>query len=297
MSSAGLLLIVLSAWDSTPVWIGLRFFIGISFGTITTSCETLINRVSTERNRGRNLGLYAFAFSLSLMTAPAALWLLKFGIWIPFVSAGAVCFAVSLLIYMTIPHMQEDLPEAALDFRLVRRIELSLTTNGMAGFMEGALIALIPVYSLRQGFDMGQTAVLLSAFMFGHGGGPLLIGTLADRLRLRRVLALVYGLGAAVFVLIILLPSPLTLTVLLLFAGASVGALYPLAVGLIGEVLPSAELPRGNAMTTFAYGIGSIMGPLVPALVMHVTAPASLFVVSAALYLIVLVNMGVGKHS
>jgi MFS family permease len=297
MCSAGILLVALSAWDSTPVWIGLRFIIGISFGAITTSCETVINRVSTDRNRGRNLGLYAFAFSLSLIAAPAAIWLLKFGIWVPFVAAGAVCFAVSVLIFVTIPHMQEESPETALDFNLARRIELSLTTNGMAGFMEGALIALIPVYSLRQGFDMSQTAILLSAFMIGHGGGPPIIGTLADRLGLRRVLALVYGLGAVVFMVIILNPAYMTLTVLLVFAGASVGALYPLAVGMIGEVLPSSELPRGNAMTTFAYGIGSILGPLLPALIMHVTAPASLFIVSATLYLIVLVSMGARKRT
>jgi MFS family permease len=78
---------------------------------------------------------------------------------------------------------------------------------------------------------------------------------------------------------------------LLLLAGASVGALYPLAVGLIGEVLSSSELPRGNAMTTFAYGIGSIIGPFLPALIMHLTIPKSLFVVAAILYIVVFVIM------
>ena len=80
-------------------------------------------------------------------------------------------------------------------------------------------------------------------------------------------------------------------------AGASVGALYPLAVGLIGEVLESNELPRGNALTTFAYGIGSIVGPFVPALVMHVTVPKSLFVIAAILYGIVLVTMSIHRGS
>ena len=87
MFGAGMLMIALALWTSLPVWIALRFIIGISFGAITTSCETLINRISTEKNRGRNLGFYAFAFSLSLMIAPMALWVLKFGIWIPFVKA------------------------------------------------------------------------------------------------------------------------------------------------------------------------------------------------------------------
>ena len=297
MFGAGVLMIALALWASIPVWIALRFIMGIAFGAITTSCETLINRVSTERNRGRNLGFYAFAFSLSLMIAPIALWLLKFGVWVPFVTGGIICFAATLLVSITIPHVREEIPESSFDLHLVRRITLSLTTNFMAGFMEGALIALIPVYALRQSFNTGQTGMLLFAFMLGHGGGPPLIGILADRVGLRRILALVYGLGTISFIVILLFPAHMTLTILLILAGASVGALYPLAVGLIGEVLSSSELPRGNAMTTFAYGLGSIIGPLFPALIMHVTVPKSLFVVSAILYIIVLIVLGVQKRS
>jgi len=79
--------------------------------------------------------------------------------------------------------------------------------------------------------------------------------------------------------------------VLLALAGSSVGVLYPLAVGLLPEALSSAELPRGNAMTTFCYGLGSIVGPFVPSLIMHVTIPQSLFAVAAALYIAVLLWM------
>jgi MFS family permease len=166
----------------------------------------------------------------------------------------------------------------------------------MAGFMEGALIALIPLFSLRLGFTTGQTGILLFAFMLGHGGGPPIIGLLADRCGLRKILGMVYGVGTVLFLMILLFPAHISLVVLLGLAGASVGALYPLAVGLIGEVLESKELPRGNALTTFAYGIGSIIGPFVPALIMHVTVPKSLFVVAATLYGIVLVAMSVRRQ-
>jgi MFS family permease len=88
----------------------------------------------------------------------------------------------------------------------------------------------------------------------------------------------------------------MALTVMLVFAGASVGVLYPLAVGLLAQVLTSAELPRGNAMTTFCYGIGSIIGPFFPALIMHVTAPASLFIIAALFYTVVLFFMAARKQ-
>lgn len=297
MFLAGCLMVALSLFTSLFSWIALRLMIGFAFGAITTSCETLINRVSTEQNRGRNLGLYAFAFSSSLMIAPLALWLLTFGVGLPFVIGGVICFAVTVLVCRTIPAAPEELPASSFDLNLVRRITLSLATNFMAGFMEGALIALIPLYALRQGFSTGETGMLLFAFMLGHGGGPPLIGLLADRLGLRRILAMVYGGGTAIFLAIIFGPTHVSVTVLLILAGASVGALYPLAVGLIGEVLVSSELPRGNALTTFAYGVGSIIGPFIPALIMHLTVPKSLFVIAATLYIIVLLAMNVHKRS
>ena len=74
----------------------------------------------------------------------------------------------------------------AIDLHFVRRIGLSLAAMLMAGFMEGALISLIPVWALRQGFTEVQAGVLLFAFMFGHGTMPPLMGMLGDRFGLRR---------------------------------------------------------------------------------------------------------------
>jgi MFS family permease len=251
----------------------------------------LINRASTEKNRGKNLGLYAFAFSFSLMVTPVALWLVAFGMAVPFIVGGLACFASAFTIKGAFPGGHQIPAAAATLSRLFKTISLSLTTNFIAGFMEGSLIALIPLYTLREGFDATQTGLLLTAFMIGHGGSPPLIGILGDRIGLRRVLALIYVLGIMVFITIVFSSFRMGLALPLLLAGMSVGALYPLAVGLIGERLPSEDLPRGNAMITAAYGVGSILGPLVPALIMHVTAPRSLFVISAFLYISVLIVM------
>jgi len=282
----------LGAWVSLPPWIALRFILGISFACVFTSCETLINRLCTDENRGKVLGFYAFAFSLSLMLGPIGLWLLKIGIWAPFLAAGIISCAASACVLKSIPHVAEDPSGLSFDLHLVRRIWVSLSTMLMAGFMEGALITLIPIYTLRYGFSPDQTGILLFSFMLGHGGMPPVIGIVGDRVGLKRVLSMTYCLGTVTFAAILFFPHSMALTLMLVLGGASVGALYPLAVGLLPGVLTSAELPRGNAMTTFCYGIGSIVGPFFPAVIMHVTAPKGLFVIAALLYGIVLVTMG-----
>jgi MFS family permease len=289
---SGFFMVMLAVFTSVPAWIAVRCALGISFGAVIISSEVLINRCSSDENRGRNLGLYAFAFSFSLMITPIALWLVTFGTGVPFISGALACFAAALSMRMPI-RAERDKQSAAPSRiqRLFTRISLSLLTNFIAGFMEGSLIALIPLYTLREGFSASQTGILLSGFMIGHGGGPPVIGLLADRIGLRRVLAIVYILGFAVFMVILTSTFRMGLIVPLLLAGMSVGALYPLAVGLIGERLPSDDLPRGNAMITSAYGVGSILGPFIPAIIMHETTPRSLFIISAFLYMVVLIIM------
>jgi len=292
LTVSGVLMVILALFTSVPIWIALRFALGITFGAVIISSEVLINLVSSDDNRGRNLGLYAFAFSFSLMITPVALWLVTFGTGVPFIFGGLACLAAAFFMRTTIRVDRRDTSAApSLVQRLFTRISLSLMTNFIAGFMEGSLIALIPLYALREGFNPVQTGILLSAFMIGHGGSPPFIGMLADRIGLRRVLALVYLLGIAVFVIIVAGTFRMGLALPLMLAGMSVGALYPLAVGIIGERLSSEDLPRGNAMITAAYGMGSILGPLLPSIIMHVTAPRSLFIISAFLYVVVLIVM------
>lgn len=292
MLLAGICMASLGLWVYVPAWLCVRFVLGIAFAAIFTSAETILNRMCTDSNRGRVLGLYAFAFSAALMIGPAGLWLLKLGAWAPFLAAGGICLASAAVVFASVPHLDEVPDALRLDRQLTRRIWVSLSAMLMAGFMEGALIALIPLYTLREGFTTEQTGVLLFSFMLGHGGMPPLIGILGDRIGLRRVLGISYALGAISLTGVLLLPATMMLTAIFVVCGASVGALYPLAVGLLGIELTSAELPRGNALTTFCYGLGSTVGPLIPALIIHVTAPAGLFAVTAALFAAVLAAMG-----
>jgi MFS family permease len=281
---SGLMLVLIGVKVWLPLWFVLRFILGVAAATAFTSAEILINRISTDANRGRNLGLYGFAFSLSMMIGPFALWLLQFGVWLPFLLAGLFCVSMAPVVYAAIPEYKEEPEQLKIDFHFVRRIRVSMIAMVMAGFMEGGLIALIPVYALRQGFTESQTGLLLAAFMVGHGSFPPLIGILGDRIGLSRVLLITYGLGAASFSAVLCMPATMAIAVVFACGGAAVGALYPLAVGLLAGVLSFDELPRGNALTTFSYGMGSIFGPFIPAVIMHVSSPASLFIVAAALY-------------
>jgi MFS family permease len=292
LSVTGICMLLLGSTFSLPLWFVVRFFLGIGFGAIFTSCETLINRLSTDKNRGKNLGLYGLAFSVALMAGPAGLWMLSFGTWLPFTVTGALCLFVATTTFRSVPVVQEHPPALRFDRAFVKKLRVSLAAMIMAGFMEGAMISLIPIYAIRTGFDPVQVGLLLLGFMLGHGALTPLLSALGDRLGLRTMVMVTYVLGIISFAAVFIIPPTMWLMPVLIFAGASVGTLYPLGVGMLAECTEPEELARGNAMTTFCYGLGSIVGPFVPAVVIHVfDAPASLFVVAAVLYITVFLWM------
>jgi MFS family permease len=288
----GMCMLALGTTVSLPLWFIIRFFMGIGFGAIFTSCETMINRLSTEKNRGRNLGLYGLAFSIALMAGPAGVWMVSFGAWVPFVAAGILFLVVAAIGLKAIPFVKEHSPDLRFDRAFVRRLRVSLAAMIMCGFMEGALIALIPIYALRSGFDSTQVGLLLFGFMIGHGALTPALSSLGDRLGLRSMLMVAYGLGIISFGTVLMMKPGMWLMPVLVLGGASVGALYPLGVGLLAEFTEPGELARGNALTTFCYGLGSIAGPFCPAIIMHIlNTPGSLFVVVLVMYLAVFIWM------
>ena len=279
----------LSLWFYIPFWLLLRFIMGVALAAVFTASETMINRNSRVEDRGRTLGLYGMAFSLSFMFGPLGLMMLHFGIWLPFIAGALVCLVPALLFLRSLPGTMLKTPEAGRKGTIIiRHISLSLSTMFLAGFMETALLVLIPLYTLRQGFSTGETGLLLFFFLVGHGCMPLLSGIAADRWGFPRTLAAVITFGIPAFTLVPYVSNMYLLVLLLIVCGASVGPLYPLSIGLLANILTYDELPRGNAMTTFSYGLGSVLGPIIPAFVMYFTGVSALFLVAALVYIIFL---------
>ena len=289
---AGLLLTVvavgaLSLWIYLPYWVLLRFILGIGMAAVFTASETLINRCCNEGNRGRTLGLYGMAFSLSFMFGPLGLFMLHYGYRLPFIAGALVCLVPTLIVLRFLPLSGAELPiKKGTGKILVRRISLSLSTMLLAGFMEGTLLVLIPLFTLRQGFSMGETGVLLFSFLLGHGCMPLATGFACDHWGFPRTLSAVVMGGIPAFILVPFTSQYIALILLFVVCGASVGSLYPISIGLLADVLTPTELPRGNAMTTFCYGLGSVLGPVATAFVMHFIGVSSLFFVAGFVYII-----------
>ena len=116
--------------------------------------------------------------------------------------------------------------------------------------------------SIQSTFDASRTdlAVLVAVFTVSSSATQPMIGAVAERLGLRRVLAVGVALGAVAMSLVGVAPGLGVLALLLALAGLGSAALHPAAMSVVGS--PAATNP-GLAVGLFTAGgmVGFALGP------------------------------------
>jgi multidrug resistance protein len=80
-----------------------RILDGITGGNISTA-QAYIADITTQENRAKGMGLIGAAFGIGFIFGPAIGGILsQWGVHVPFLFAGALCFANALLLYFTLP--------------------------------------------------------------------------------------------------------------------------------------------------------------------------------------------------
>jgi MFS family permease len=136
--------------------------------------------------------------------------------------------------------------------------------------------------------QQGATAVslVLLAAAIPRFLGPL-AGALADRVPVRRLMALCEIGQAAVFTAVAVLMPPLpVLLVLVLVSSAFATALLPAGRGVVPRLVPDAELGRANALLGMAFTVQLAVGPVVGGVLTEIAGPRVAFAVNAASFLL-----------
>src|SRR5262245_15442049 len=245
-------------------WCAIRFVIGLAGAVHWITSETWINLMATSRSRGRVMGLYASVMAFGFVLGPLIINVTGIDGWIPFVAVSAalvvallpVAFARQLAPAVS-GHGASGVSDSCAAAPTVILAAL------VAGFVDAGLFTQIPIYELRAGFDREIAASSLSIFMAGNLVLQLPLGWLADHSTRRGLLLLsagVVALGAMVYPLL-LGSEPWLWAMMFIWGGVSWG-IYTLALGLMGERFPAAELAAANAAFVMMYEVGSFFGPI-----------------------------------
>ncbi len=267
-------------------WGALRFVEGFCMAGLFICVESWLNDSATAQTRGKVLALYMVflysgqavgQFMLNLHDASGLLLFMLISI---LVSVAVIPVALARVSPPILPHVE------GLSFRRLYQVSpLGIVGTISSGLVLGSFYSLAPVFTGQIGLDLSQTALFMSAVIFGGVVLQLPIGRLSDVFDRRMVI--VCTLAA------IALVSAGTITALqfgngvvylaaFVFGGFSF-ALYPLCVAHTNDHVRPEERVSASGGLILAYSAGATLGPLFSSVVMTGTGPTGLFAFTGGL--------------
>lgn len=292
LAVGGVTLVGFTLGDSYTLWLALRFMLGLVVTVSFVLSEFWITTWAPDGRQGLAIGLYAASLGAGFAVGPVILaWVGTSGN-LPFY-VGAALFAAAAGPLALNARGAPPLEVRSRKPLLTVLLEAPAAT--LAALLQGAIevagMSLLPVYALRVGLGVTESALLASLFILGNSALQLPLGVLADRFDRRKLLL---GLGLVGFVGAVVLGEAgvahlRVFEILLLLWGGIVGALYPVGLSQLAAMYRGPDLASANSAFVMAYALGMLAGPPLIGAGLDVS-PAGFFwtvAVLLALYLMV----------
>jgi len=266
-------------WGGGPAgWFGLRLANGVAAALSLIPLETYVNRSSAPDRRAWNFGLYAVCIASGVALGNlVALQMAASRPRLAFLAGGAAALAASGVVAWWRPAVPPGGGEGRAAPRLAGNF-LAFGSGWSQGFLEGCMVALLPIYLLSGGLSEGVASWLMGGLVLGATLAQAPVAWLADRLGRAAVLA-ACNLVALLGVCCLLWTGGVVWLACWLFAvGACSGAFYPLGLALLGERTPPEAMSRAGSWFLAINCLGSVAGPVVAGAAMERFGRAALVV-------------------
>ena len=277
---SGVFVIGLSLDDSLWLWFPLRFCMGFSGGMHWVGSEAWINEMAPEQHRGRIVGAYATIWSMGIAAGPLILKFIGVDGALPFIVSGCLMAGAALPL-LVVPKVENNhiAPARHLVLRMVYIAPVAMGAGFFSGFLETAVLALLPVYALHSGIETAYALILVSLFAVGSFACQPFIGWIADKVTFKTIAIFVAAVSSLVVLFIpFYLHSPILTGSLLFVWGGSVGGYYTLGLLNVGQCFKGSDLTAASSMFLMAYTAGMVVGPLFCSASMQVAGPSGFWV-------------------
>ncbi|MEO9174931.1 MAG: MFS transporter [Gaiellales bacterium] len=286
-------LAAIAAWRSELAWFPLRLLLGATINGVFVCSETWLNQAAPEHLRGRVLGAYATTLSAGIILGPLLIAALGTRSIAPFLVAVAIA-ALAIVPVMLArrdepPLVRTDVEPFSLG-RFRRHVGALLGAVLALAFFSASVLSLLPVYLGARGASDRAAALSVAALTLGSLVAQPPIGWLADHFDRHRILlmcAAAAGLGG--LVLPLLGPSGVLLWIVVFAWGAFAYAVYPLGLGVLGSSLTPGQLVSANAVWSFVWGTGGVVGLPATGAAMSLFGPQALPLTLAVVWALALV--------
>lgn len=270
------------------IWIVLRVFTGFAMAGAFMVIESWLNERATNENRGTIFGLYMMVTYASIM---AGQLLVAFGDVTTdklFMVAG-IFFCLSLIpTAVSTAVTPRPLQEVSLDIReLYANSPVSVAACLLVGIANGAWGTLGAVYGAQIGVSTATIALMMSLTVVAGAAMQMPVGRVSDMTDRRNVLAGAALITAVIGVLIFFLQPRSDVFVLIMTAcyGALAYTLYSIAVAHANDHADAANFVKVSGGLLLLYGFGTMIGPVLAAVLMEQLRPDAIFLATALAHL------------
>jgi FSR family fosmidomycin resistance protein-like MFS transporter len=251
---------------STPMLAAILLIGGLGGAAFHPPAAALVHAVSGDR-KGLAMSMHisggSLGFALApLVFAPAIVWMGRSLAWFVAIP-GLIALAYTLRLIRQVPIPQRHAQQG---WRLLRPYAKPLTLLYLIVVLRtltaNSLAVFLPVLLTRQGMSVNEASAAVSLYLFVSTVGGFLGGPLADLYGPRRVI--IWTLIASVpFLLVGQLASGWTLTVLIAIGGLLLQSTLPINVTFGQQIAPVSAATVSSLMMGFAWGVGSLLAPVV----------------------------------
>lgn len=249
--------------DNIWLWFVFRFFLGAGMAVLWVVGETWLNATVSPGNRGLVSGIYSTLLGVGFAAGPLVIAGVGVEGHLPF-TVGAVLLLISalpLVLARRLAPRGVGEEEGGL-LRTLFMAPMIMAAVFVCGFIDMAILALLPLYGLRAGLDEGGALILLTVLISGTTVMQLPIGWAADRLGRFHLLIACAVVGTLTPLLMpVSMGNDLLLWPVLFLWGGTTVSLYTIGLAMLGDRFGPDQLPAANAMMVIAYCMGSIVGP------------------------------------
>ena len=262
-----------------PAWLALRFTTGFALSGLYMVIESWLSEVSPGEQRGGILSVYTIVCLLSMSAGQGFIGLAPPSSLDLFVVGAALLSLAIIPVGMTRIPSPHPIPSMRFSPRSVLRVSrVAVVCAFGGGLITGAFWMLGPVMGRAFGLDGAAVGIMMSAGILGGALSQLPVGRLSDRTNRRSVIAglLTAGAIAALIGWLVADVSRLALYVVMFLMGAATLPIYAICVAHASD---NTELPLVQIASTVLImnSLGSILGPVVVALLMDAWGPSSFF--------------------
>lgn len=265
-SSASTAILLFPLWVDPAFWFLLRVVTGLCVSGMFIVCESWLNAVSTNRNRGQMLSLYmivtygALGLGQLLLNVGDASGFVRFILISCLLSMALVPL---ILLPSEAPSVEGARPVTV--EQIWRASPLAVVGVLCCGLGQSAFFALGVVFGLAKGLPLVWVSVMMALPPLGVILSQYPIGWISDRFDRRTIIMLLSALAAIICAVTMAggyyLSWFMFISLVTAFGVVSL-PIYSLVVAHANDHLAKEQILGASAKLVMLYGVGSILGPI-----------------------------------